>query len=118
MSHPHSQLPHGFEALEPYVSMWAIKGANTRLQQRLNSSEQERTAFFEVGKELVPAALELLDQKPLSQLSEQEDRLMDLVLSLAHVSLAVEIQRDDEPKHAAAARHMTIVRACSDDTAC
>lgn len=115
MSKAPTTLPAGFEALEPFVENWAVKGAHNRLQARLNSTEQERVDFFQAGQMLVPTALELLDQKPLAQFNTEEDRLMDLVLSLAHVSLAVEIQRDDEPKHAQAARHMTIVRACSDD---
>lgn len=115
MTTSQSLLPAGFEALEPFVSTWAIKGAHNRLQQRLASSEKQRTEFFTAGSPLVPNALALLDQKPIQQFDAAEDRLMDLVLSLAHVSLAVEIQRDDEPKHAEAARHMAIVRASSDD---
>jgi hypothetical protein len=39
---------------------------------------------------------------------------MDLMLSFAHVALAVEMQGDDEPKHAEAARHMHVIRAPSD----
>ncbi len=110
-----SLLPAGFEALEPYVANWAIKGANNRLQARLNSEESDRVAFFSAAKELVPAALELLDQKPLDQFDEREDRLMDLILSIAHVGLAVEVQRDQEPLHAKYARYITIARASADD---
>ncbi|MCB1686859.1 MAG: hypothetical protein KDI33_00120 [Halioglobus sp.] len=114
MSLENMRLPTGFDALEPFVDRWAIKGANNRLQQRLNSQESERASFFNIGKDLVPPALELLDQKPLHELDEKEQRLMDLVLSLAHISLAVEIQRDHEPAHAESARHITINRATSD----
>ena len=28
-----SQLPEGFEALEPFVARWAIAGANNRARQ-------------------------------------------------------------------------------------
>lgn len=108
-------LPEGFAALEPFVADWAIKGAHNRLQRRLDSDENERVRFFAAGKDLVPKALALLDGKPFDQFDAREQRLMDLVLSLAHVSLAVEIQRDDEPRHAEAARFMTIVKATSDD---
>ena len=110
-----SQLPTGFEALEPYVDTWAIDGANNRLQQRLDSTEHERRAFFDTGKHLVAPALDLLDKKPLRELDEKEQCLMNLVLGLAHVSLAVEIQRDDEPFHAGFARYITITRASADD---
>ncbi|MFT5481361.1 MAG: hypothetical protein ACI9GW_000002 [Halieaceae bacterium] len=115
MSHSSPRLPVGFEALESFIDYWLIKGANNRLQQRLKSEESERVSFFNAGKDLVPAALDLLDQKSLDQLDEKELRLMDLVLSLAHISLAVEIQGDDEPAHAESARHLTIVRATADD---
>ena len=39
---------------------------------------------------------------------------MNLMLSLAHVSLAVEIQGDAESHHAGWARFITITRASSD----
>ena len=53
-------------------------------------------------------------EKPLDQLDEREKRLMNLMLSLAHVSLAVEVQGDDEPKHARSAKYLRITRAPSD----
>ncbi len=107
-------LPEGFEQLEPYVESWSIAGAANRSRRRIDSSEQERVAFFNAAKELAGPALALLDQKPLDQLDDRETRLMNLILSLAHVSLAVEIQGDDEPKHAKNSRHITITRASSD----
>ena len=110
-----SHLPTGFEALEAFVDTWAIDGAHNRLQQRLDTTEHERRAFFDTGKDLVPTALELLDKKPLRDLDDKEQCLMNLVLSLAHVSLAVEIQRDDEPFHAEFARFITITKASADD---
>lgn len=108
-------LPAGFEALEPFVDSWAVEGANNRLRARLDSEEQDQVDFFRVGTELVPAALELLDGKPLDQLDETEQRLMNLVLTLAHVSLAVEVQKDHESHHAKYARYITITRASADD---
>ena len=108
-------LPEGFEALEPFVGQWVADNANARLQRRLGSSDEERTAFFTAGSPLVPAALALLDSKPLPALDAREDRLMQLVLSLAHVANAVEIQKEDEPKHAVGARYITITRASADD---
>ncbi len=115
MSEARGRLPEGFEALEPFVDAWAIAGAGNRMQRRLDSEASEREAFFAAGKDLVPAALERLDQKPVGEFDEREDRLMKLVLSLAHVAQAVEIQGDDEPGHARYARHITITRASADD---
>lgn len=109
-----TRLPAGFETLEPFAATWAIEGANNRLQRRLTSSESERVAFFEAAKDLLPAALEHLDRKPLTQFDAREQRLMNLFLTFAHVALAVEIQRDHEPRHAEGARHITITRAPAD----
>jgi hypothetical protein len=115
MNRTESLLPAGFEALEPFVESWAIDGANNRLLARLDSQESDRVAFFNTGKDLVPAALDLLDKTPLGQFDEKEARLMKLVLSMAHVAPAVEVQKDHEPLHAKYARYITITRASADD---
>ena len=107
-------LPDGFGALEPFAATWAIEGAANRMQRRLDSEPAEREAFFNAGRDMVPAALELLDRKPIGEFDEKEQRLMNLVLSLAHIAQAVEIQKDDEPGHAHYARFITITRASSD----
>jgi hypothetical protein len=114
MTNEQSQLPEGFEALAPFVAAWAIKGAGARATRRLDSAEAERVAFFEAAKPLLEPALAYLDKKPLDQFDASEKRLMDLMLSFAHVALAVETQGDDEPKHAKDARFLTITRAPSD----
>jgi hypothetical protein len=107
-------LPSGFESLERFVDTWALSGADNRLQQRLATSDAQRADFFGAAMALLPAALDYLDSKPLHEHDEREERLMNLLLSLCHVALAVEIQGDDEAKHALARRHMTITRASAD----
>jgi hypothetical protein len=107
-------LPAGFEALEPFVDAWAVSGTANRAHRRLVNSEAQRVAFFNVGKDLAPAALSYLDGKPLHGFDEKEQRLMDLMLSLCHVAMAVEIQGDDEPKHALVRQHMKITTASAD----
>jgi hypothetical protein len=114
MSTTQGLLPAGFEALEPFVTTWAVDGAHQRMQRRLDSEASEREAFFNAGKDLVPTALERLDGKAFDAFDEQEQRLMLLVLSMAHVAQAVEIQGDDEPGHARYARYITITRASAD----
>ncbi|GIX29708.1 MAG: hypothetical protein KatS3mg124_0180 [Porticoccaceae bacterium] len=113
MNATHS-LPEGFAALEPFVARWALPTADARLRARLESSAEEREAFFAAARELVPKALAHLDQKPLADLSPAEEKLLRLVLAAAHVAAAVELQRDQEPRHAEGARHFTITRAPSD----
>lgn len=114
MSATRGLLPSGFEALEPFVESWAIEGAANRAHRRLMSSDAQRVAFFNAARELVPAALDCLDRKPLNQFDEKEERLMNLLLSLCHVAQAVEIQGDDEPRHALGRQHMKITRASAD----
>lgn len=114
MSTTQTTLPAGFEALTPFVAGWALETANGRLQRRLASSEAERVAFFEAAKPLLADGLAYLDQTPLDQFDDAQTRLMRLLLGFAHVSLAVEVQGDDEPKHADGARFITITRAPAD----
>lgn len=114
MSAADDLLPPGFEALEPFVASWAIDGAANRARRRLLSSDEERVAFFNAAKELLPAGLDRLDRKPLEHFDENEQRLMNLFLSLCHVAQAVEIQGDAEPGHALGRRHMKITRASAD----
>ena len=109
-----TRLPDGFQALEPFVDDWAIVGAANRLQRRLTSTESERTVFFAAAKALLVPALGYLDRKSLHELDDAEQRLMNLLLSFCHVSLAVEMQGDAEPQHAEGARHMRITRATAD----
>jgi hypothetical protein len=104
-------LPEGFEALEPFAGRWAVAGTATRAAGRGASSAEERAAFYAAAKDLLVPALTYLDAKPLTELSATENRLMDMMLSLAHVALAVEGLGDDEPRHAAMRQHMRITRS-------
>lgn len=114
MSTTAHSLPAGFEALEPFVAGWAISGTANRARRRDESTAEERVAFFDAAKGLAGAALSHLDRKPLSQLDEQEQRLMDLMLSFAHIAQAVEIQGDTEERHAKFRPEMQITRAPAD----
>ncbi|HTZ69605.1 MAG TPA: hypothetical protein VMB71_03055 [Acetobacteraceae bacterium] len=111
MSGAASRLPPGFEMLEPFVDAWAIAGTRERAERRVASAAAERIAFFNAVKDILPAGLAYLDRKPLAAFDESETRLMNLLLSCAHVSLAVELQGDAEPHHAEAAHHLRITRA-------
>lgn len=107
-------LPSGFSALDPFVADWAIEGAANRARRRTTSSAAERRAFFDAGKPLLTTALERLDARPLAEHDEQERRLMLLCLSLAHVAQAIEMQCDDEDRHAPHREGMRITRAPAD----
>ncbi len=115
MSNANTTLPRGFKSLEPFVEQWAISGTAERARARRESAPEEREAFFEAARDLVDPALALLDQKPLDQLDEREQRLMDLMLSVAHIALAVELHAEEEHKVARASEHMIITKSVADE---
>lgn len=107
-------LPAQFEALEPFVGFWAVESAAERTQRRTESSAAQRVAFFDAMRPALPDVLAMLDSKPIRAFDEAEERLMKLALSFAHVALAVEIQGEEEPKHARNRVHLQILRAPAD----
>jgi hypothetical protein len=107
-------LPAGYETLEPFVQDWAIEGTAARDRRRGDSTEAQRQAFFAAAKDLVPGALARLDAKPLGAFDESERRLMNLMLSFAHVAMAVEMLGEAEPRHAAFRKVMQITRSPAD----
>jgi hypothetical protein len=104
-------LPEGFSALEPFVERWSVTGSVARAAGRGASSAEERETFYEAAKDLLIPALTYLDGKALDAFDAADNRLMDMMLSLAHVALAVEGLGDDEPRHAEMRRHMHITRS-------
>jgi hypothetical protein len=109
-----TSLPTSFVALEPFVARWAIASTAERCAARSNSTSDEREAFFVAAGPMLDAALDHLDHQPLEALSPEDQRLMDLMLSLAHVALAVEIQGPDEEKSAPWRDRMRIDRSTAD----
>ena len=107
-------MPAGFEALAPFIEFWGVDTAAERAHCRNASDEASLLAFYNVANELLPKALDYLDQKPLQQLDESEQRLMNLVLSFAHVALAVEMLGKAEPRHAKFREVMKIQKAPAD----
>lgn len=94
------RLPKEYSTLEKFVDAWSLPDRDSRSQQRANSSAEERAEFFNATKDHVDSALAMLDRKPLHELNEQEQRLLNLLLAFAHVSLAIEIQANAESQHA------------------
>lgn len=117
MSTPSYALPEGFEALTPFVDFWAANSAAERADCRQRSDEESRQAFYAVARPLVPVALDYLDSKPLSALNDSEQRLMLLLLSFAHLAMAVELHKEEEPKHARDRHFLRIMRAPADEAA-
>lgn len=108
------QLPPGFEALEPFVARWAVEGTANRAALRDTSSETERAAFYAAATPLLGPALDHLNCKSLDQFDERETRLMNLMLSLTHVSLAIEVQGEYEAAHVHSRPFLRITRSSAD----
>jgi len=109
-----ASLPAGFEALEPFQERWAAGTCAMRDQRRGESTAAERQTFFDAAAPLLAPALLHLDAKPLAELDTAEKRLLNLMLSLGHVQMAVEVHREIEPQHAAARELMKITRSVTD----
>lgn len=107
-------LPAEFQALEPFVELWSAPTTADRDRRRADSTAEQRQAFFDAGAPLLDRALAYLDAKPLTGLDEADRRLLNLVLSLGHVQMAVEVHREMEPRHAASREAMTITRSITD----
>jgi len=114
MSIASSQLPPGFETLEPYVASWALVGAPNRAHRRTHSTAQERADFYNAVQPLLVPALAYLDARPLKDLDETEQRLMTLLLGFAHAAQAVEVQAENELTHAKQRHLLKISRAVAD----
>ncbi len=107
-------LPDGFAVLEPFVKRWDVSKTAERAALRTASSVEERDAFFAAANPLMDLALSHLDAHPLNALPPPERRLMNLMLSLAHIALAVEIQGSDEKPSAPWRNRMRITRSTAD----
>jgi hypothetical protein len=117
MHKPSPVLPEGFAALSPFVDFWAADSAAGRAERRQRSDEESRQAFYAAASPLVTAGLDYLDSKPLGALSDSDKRLMHLLLSYAHVAMAVELHKEQEPMHARDRHYLRITRAPADEAA-
>jgi hypothetical protein len=95
-----TRLPAGFEALEPFVSEWALAGEAARAAARSSASDAQRQRFYDVAQPLMEQALAWLDTKQIDKLDDADATLMRLMLSLANVYHSVEVLGDAEAENA------------------
>lgn len=86
-------LPEGFEPLEPFVATWAVRGTQERRERRENASMAEIEAFYQAMLALAPQAIAHLEGRALVDLEGPDRTLMELLLALAHASMATELHR-------------------------
>jgi len=89
-------LPIGFEALSSYVDLWAAQGIVARDKARTCTDAQERQAFYDAAAPLLPAALAHLDARTKEKWDEADQRLMRIMLSLAHIGFGIEMLGQSE----------------------
>lgn len=100
---PGRLLPAEFADLEPHAD-WCLATEPERWAKRQASSMAELQRFYDAAFPRAEAALAWCDRFPLDALPEDAERLLQLVLSLAMVSFAVEVWRQPEVIHCGSAR--------------
>jgi len=110
-------LPASYAALEPFVRYWALPTSAARSIARSRSTAAERRAFYDAALPVAAEALAALDARPLAELGSAERRLLDLLLSFAHVSLAVEVHGSNEEWHSHWRDRMVVTGAPADRAA-
>ena len=85
-----SALPQKFASLECWVNNWALPTEIQRVQKRLGSSIEEIQAFYDAVLPRIEEMLDYLNQFKIDDVPPDAASLLNLCLSLAEVSLAVE----------------------------
>jgi hypothetical protein len=84
-------LPPAFAALEPYAAAWCLPTETERFDQRMRSTMDELTEFYDAMTPLLEEAIELCDKHELADLPEDVARLLQLIYSYVMIAMAVEI---------------------------
>lgn len=84
-------LPEGFAELEPFVPYWSVPTTQERRERREAASMDDIMAFYKPMLALAPAAIAHLEPLPIDDLPAKPKELMQLLLALAHVSMATEL---------------------------
>jgi hypothetical protein len=90
-----TQLPSGFSDLERFAE-WMLPTSVERNRKRLGSSMDEINALYNALLPRLEEILAYLDQFSLQEMPQDVQRLLLLCVSLAEVSIAVELFH--EPK--------------------
>ena len=91
-----SDLPNGFEDLQPLVAKWSKATERERNLIRIESTIEELDAFYQKIFPRIEDVLGFLNKRDLHNLDAKEKNLMFLALSLAEVSPSVELFRGPE----------------------
>lgn len=92
-------LPKGYEALSPFAAEWGIGCFHDRYERRFGSDMASLQAFYDAAQPLADRALRELEQHDLAALPEAYRNLFNLIMSLAHVAVAIERHGQPQPRN-------------------
>lgn len=95
----HAALPKEFAALAPFRAYWSVPTTQERRDRREAASMEDILAFYETMLAHAPAAIKYLEPLPLSDMPPDATELMQLLLMLAHVSMATELHGQPRAPH-------------------
>ena len=84
-------LPEAFADLEPFARTWCLATETERYEQRLASSMEQMSAFYDAFFPRLEEAIDYCDRYRLEDLPADVTNLVRLVYSLIMVSMSIEI---------------------------
>ena len=85
-----TQLPEGFQDLEPLVLQWARATFGERMHARHGGTMSDMKSFYDAVAPRAEAILQALQEHPLHDLPPPQQRLYRLLMALGHVAHAIE----------------------------
>jgi hypothetical protein len=92
-----SLLPEGFADLEPFAETWCLATEPERWERRLATPLDDLQAFYDAAFPRAEEAIRHCDGFDLDALPADAERLLQLLHSLALVSYATEVWRQQLP---------------------
>ena len=96
-------LPEAFADLEPFAGTWCLATEPERWERRLATSLADMQAFYDACFPRAEEAIAHCDRFDLHALPDDADHLLQMLQSLALVSYAIEVWREQLPLHTGAA---------------
>lgn len=84
------RLPERYRQLERFAEEWILPSQTARLTKRLASKFADLRALYDAMTPLLPEILVEFNNRPISELTAEENNLLELSYSLAMIAPAVE----------------------------
>ena len=83
-------LPSEFSNLEPFCEKWLHPSEARRNEVRISSSMEEIREFYDAVLPQFEQVIQFLNQKPLTELDDKEENLLNLSFSFVEASTPIE----------------------------